>query len=295
MLSGRIKRPDPLERTTLPIAGYLKIGEREESNGRTIPRSTDYFRATGSYASYFHDAYGEKPNKIQIVFISDKYGESCYEEYEARDKDGKKAGYGDGESWYVWDQAKKDYIQVTTEKKDTLTVEMNLKWSVTLTLTFIIPSIKGLFALWRFHTKGVASSVPDIMKTFDSVLQQAGTVRFLPFELIVKKVKSQKPGTMFLFPVVSLIPNLSQQNILQVKELINSGYDLNSIGLLSDNGMQSLMGKPALKECTVEDKIESCESLDELIELSNNYPKMGDVLKLKFRNKYEKLSETDIS
>jgi hypothetical protein len=274
----------------LPIAGYLKVGEKVTQGGKTFPRSTDYFKATGQYASHFHAVYGERPDRVQVVFISDKYSESCYEEYDARDAQGRKAGYGDGDQWYMWSTKRNDYVLVDFATKERLSIEAKLKWSVTLTLTFLIPKIDGLFALWRFQTKGIHSSIPEIRQTFDNVMSQSGTVKLIPFELIVKKVKSQKPGTNSAFPVVSLVPHMSQDNLLNVRNLLQSGYDLSSMGVLSDAKLKAL---PQHVEVIQADEyqellndLELCDNPAAVKALAAGYTDLPEHIKQKFNEQY---------
>ena len=52
----------------LPRVGQIKIGMK---NANGYPQSVDYFIPTGKYAGLFTQAYGEKPQTIQIVFPDD--------------------------------------------------------------------------------------------------------------------------------------------------------------------------------------------------------------------------------
>jgi len=91
--------------TRLPLIGNVRIGEKRKSQktGKEYPVSLDYFIATGDYAAKFNEAYPDKPTKIQIVFISDDNFQSCFEEWDGRNNEGRRSGYGDGETFHLWD------------------------------------------------------------------------------------------------------------------------------------------------------------------------------------------------
>lgn len=84
-MKGRIKRPEAQQsRLILPLIGQIKIGMK---NANGYPQSVDYFIPTGKYAGLFTQAYGEKPQTIQIVFPDDDPAKVCNERYEYRDDD----------------------------------------------------------------------------------------------------------------------------------------------------------------------------------------------------------------
>ena len=115
---GRIKRDTPIATPPLPIIGNIRIGEKRQPQcgGKEYPVSLDYFKPTGDFAKLFTDAYGAKPNKIQVIFISNDNVQSCHEEYDARDAAGRRAGYGDGETFYLYDLKKEEYIKYEPNK-----------------------------------------------------------------------------------------------------------------------------------------------------------------------------------
>jgi len=115
------------------------------------------------------------------------------------------------------------------------------KWSETLTLRFIVPELKGLLGVWEFSTKGKKSSIEHIRNTYDTIKEQAGTVVNLPFDLVVEKVKSQKPGDTKVFPVVNLIPHITHENMLKIKHFTETNENgLLAIGMLTDEKIQTL-------------------------------------------------------
>ena len=113
-------------------------------------------------------------------------------------------------------------------------------WQTKLTLRFVCLDIPGVMGQWQLTTGGVKSSIPDIIKTFDTVLNRAGTIRGLPFDLIVQKVGGKSLGLdggvqSTSFPVVQLIPNFTEDNVLAVKNFLENGGDPNRVALLTMN------------------------------------------------------------
>ena len=229
-MKGRINRPTPgVKRVVLPRVGFIKVGLKEVGkNGKEYPKSVDYFIPTGKYAGLFTQAYGEKPQTIQIVFPDDDPEKVCNEMYEYRDDDGRRIAYGDGETFFVWNG--KQYCQYSTKDYPNLMAGVAEKhpnrsvlkggdgWVVTLTVTFIIPLVRGVAGVWQFITKGTASTIPNIRDTFDAMLQERGFCKGIIFDLNVQFATTQKPGDKSRFPVVSLVPNESPDNVLKVRK-----------------------------------------------------------------------------
>lgn len=241
MRNSRIIRKNQQQATSrLSVIGNIRIGEkRQNSQGKEYPVSLDYFKATGNYASKFTEVYGEKPSTIQVVFISDDNFQSCHEEYDARDKAGRRAGYGDGETTYLWNG--KDY-EPTTDRKfiDEYTKKNGITWKPRLTLHFIIPAIRGVFGVWKFETSGDKSSMNAIRDVYDEIQATASTVINIPFDLQVKKVSSNKPDTKSVYPVVNLVPNISSENMEQLRGFMEAGMDIKRIGMLTDQKLAAL-------------------------------------------------------
>lgn len=236
---SRIATPgSEINTSRFPIIGKIKIGEkRKNGDGKEYPTSLDYFRADGKYAEHFNRAYGDKPSKIQIIFISDNTDEVCNERFEYWNDKGRKVGYGDGLTFYLYNEKSKEYdIKVSPEEAKTRTTGQGGKWSVILTLRFLLPQIKGVGGVWELNTKGVKSSVKNLRDTFDTVMDKAGRVRGVPFDLIVQKHTSRKPGVTSVYPVIDLVPNLSTE----------------SLAILSEYGSSSQFDKtPILNEQTI--------------------------------------------
>lgn len=221
-MKGRIKRPEGAHKTMLPLIGKIKTGYKTDKG----PRSTDYFIPSGKYEMHFMNAYGNEANIIQVVFIDDDFRNVCFERYEYRDQDGKLFASGDGEIFKVWNEKEEQYIELSIEDYPDLmdSVKKRCKsskgWETVLTLRFIIPAISGIVGYWEFSTKGEASSIPQIRDTFDMILENRGFVRGIIFDLSVQFAKSQKPGSKSRYPVVSLIPNQSEENVEMIQNNI---------------------------------------------------------------------------
>lgn len=226
-MSGRItNRPSTEQsRLALPRVGFIKIGYKDE---RGLPHSTDYFSAAGKYASLFAKAYGEKPQTIQIVFPSDDPAQVCNERYEYRDDDGRLMATGDGTDFQVWNGKEYQHLSVADYPNLMTSIENRYPnkqyqrtgegWSIILTLNFIIPCVQGIAGVWQFSTKGTASTIPQIRDVFDAILESKKYVRGIIFDLTVQYAKSQKPGDKSRYPVVTLIPNESEDNVMKVKQ-----------------------------------------------------------------------------
>lgn len=231
-MKARVKKE--VENFSIPIIGKIKIGEKKvsEKTGKEYPASLDYFKATGKYERAFYDIYG-KPNRIQIIFYSDNIADVCNEHLELRDHAGNLAGYSDGEDYRVWDGT-----QYKPTKKINEAVEYYKSpngWQRRLILRFFVLGIK-IFGAWEFSTKADKSSIDTIISTFDFVLARAGTVKRIPFDLIVSKHTSQKPNQKNTYPVVNLIPNLSDENLLKIRNFLKQGQlNLNEVFILSEN------------------------------------------------------------
>lgn len=239
-MKGRISRPTPgIKKVVLPRVGFLKIGLKEVGrNGREYPKSVDYFIPTGKYAALFTQAYGDKPQSIQIVFPDDDPGKVCNEMYEYRDDEGRRVAYGDGETFQVWDG--RQYEELSVKDYPNLMAGVVKKypnkavrnggdgWQITLTITFIVPLVRGVAGVWQFVTKGTASTIPNIRDIFDAMLRERGFVRGVIFDMNVQFAVSQKPGDRSRYPVVTLVPNESEGNLLKVRKALEPVKSLNN-------------------------------------------------------------------
>ena len=210
----RIKRENNEEKPAIIQVGKIRVGEMTETKGKKHPKSLDYFRATGDFSWMFHEVFGEKPTVIPILFFSEEENISCNEVIEYRTKDGSLFAQGDGENFLVWSKEKK-YIPIDAKKRPNLIKDLAAsipEGSIrhVLRMNFIVPGV-GVVGAWTFETSGVESSLPAIRNSYDFVKKQAGRVIGVTFNLTVKKVKSNKPGVISQYPVVSLIPVLNKE------------------------------------------------------------------------------------
>lgn len=219
--SGRItRRKNETSASTLPEIGKIKIGEKTtNAAGKEYPKALDYFRATGSFAGEFAKTYGDKPTRLSVVFVSDDLAEVCNERYESWVK-GKRWGWGDGETFTVWDSAAKQYVDSVPKTDPRI---KNLKWDIMLTLRMVLLEMKGIMGYWTFSTKAKATTIPSIVKAFDFVRGRAGTIIGFPFNLIVEKKSGYNPDEPRNYPVVSIVPNFSQESIEMVSQYLEAG------------------------------------------------------------------------
>lgn len=221
-MGSRIIRDKSDNRLPFPVIGKVKVGELATSaSGKSYPRSCDWFIPSGDYAPLFKKAYGEKPSTIQIVFPSDDAELVCREEYVLRDGAGKLVATGDGVNFRTWSEKQKAYIDVDTESQpnimEMLEKHYGQEFKVTLTLNFILPLVRGVMGCWQFQTKGSASTVPQVRDAFDAMLAQNGRVAGVVFDLSVKMHKSNKPNDSSKYPVVTLVANESEENLLKIE------------------------------------------------------------------------------
>lgn len=223
MNTGRIKvAKSQNNASTLPEIGKIKIGMKSEKG---YPKSIDYFRATGNFANEFTNKFGGKPTELKVVFLSNDLSEVCNERFECWES-GKRWGYGDGENFTVWDKEAGKYIQV--EKGHPLIKAVG-KWDRMLTLRFVLLELPGIMGVWTFQTKAEATTIPSIVKAFDFVMDKAGSIIGFPFSLTVEMKVGYNPGDPKRYPVVSLVPNFTENTIELVQNYIQAGGNINRL------------------------------------------------------------------
>ena len=230
-MSGRIIRPEETALLELPEVGRIKIGAKSEKG---YPMSLDYFRPVGKYAGLFTQALGDKPQTLQIIFTDDNPELVCNEHYEFRDGAGALVADGDGRDFHVWDGKKRapyntvDYPdimrQISQKYAKRQRYEGDTGWDVVLTMRFVVPAVSGVVGVWRFQTKGAASSIRNIRNSFDGVQMIRGTVTGTVFDLSVQFAKSDKPGSASRFPVVTMIAN--DTRVQDIRTMIAQKQDL---------------------------------------------------------------------
>lgn len=230
MSKGRIKTTET-RGSTLPEIGKIKIGIKvKTSKGTEYPKAVDYFVPKSNYEQMFKQIYGDKPNQLNVAFISDNIEEVCNHRFEAWDK-GKRFGHGDGVTFTVWDGTK--YVE---EGKDGVNVKKYGKlWKEMLTLRFVLLGMKGILGYWTFQTNAVKGSIPTIVNAFDMVREKAGTIIGFPFTLSVAFRNSYGAGETKKYPVITLVPNFTDQAIEEVRGYLQGGGNANllSVGQVS--------------------------------------------------------------
>jgi hypothetical protein len=151
--------------------------------------------------------------------------------------------------FFIWNETKQEYVEETDkERVAEFTKQKKGIWKPVLTLNFIIPKIRGVLGMWQFQTSGDKTSIHAIRDAYDRVKEMAGTVINIPFDLVVKKVKSNKPNDNRSYPVVCLIPNVSTENIELLRNFLQQGINIREMGMLTEDKLSKL----ALEEHTVD-------------------------------------------
>jgi hypothetical protein len=240
MKLSRIVKPRGEEKSVpLGRIGKIKIGEKRMSgNGKMYPVSTDYFIADcdEEYKQYFHKSFGDKPQKIRGVFFSNDFSDSCPNYYELRDKTGATVVRGNGEDFEVatagedgkvfmkqWTKA--DIARTAAKTADefmrVFEQRTGCKFTEILKLRFMLLSDMPIVGFWELSTKAGLSTIPQILSQIEAVNEMAGRISGIPFDLIVKKVKSDKAGDKSVFPVVSIVFNISPENLERLSQFKN--------------------------------------------------------------------------
>jgi hypothetical protein len=227
MSTGRIKVAKAVNNaSTLPEIGKIKTGIKAMSaGGKEYPKAIDYFRPTGNFANQFTALFGEKPQSLQVAFISDNISEVCNEQFESWDK-GKRYGWGDGETFTVFEPSTGKYVEGVAPTDARVKA---LKWDRTLTLRFVLLKMTGVLGYWSWSTKAKEVSIPSITKSFDLVMERAGSIIGFPFNFTIEMKKSYTPGEAKTYPVVSLIPSFNEENMEAVRNYIEAGGNLNRL------------------------------------------------------------------
>jgi hypothetical protein len=221
---SRIRRANQDPRLQFPLIGKIKCGKKG-ANG--YPMSTDYFIPSSIYAKHFTDVYGEKPSTLQVVFMENDPSLVCNERLELRDSAGALVAHGDGVDFMVYDPKSESYkpysVEDHPELPEKLCAKYKTEWRARLTIRFILPKISGIAGHWELTTGGVKSSIPEIITVFDRVLEEVGHIRGVIFDLNVAIHKSNKPNSKKRFPVITLVPNHSRENLEMIKNHIGIG------------------------------------------------------------------------
>lgn len=201
-----------------PVLGKLKIGTKDDLG---IPRSLDYFSASGHYRKLFHDTLGEKPSKISIFFPKLPIEHLFFEQYEWWEN-GILMGKGDGEKWFLL-QEDGYYI----EKK---TVSNPEKFKPSMRLGFCIENIQGVFGIWVFESKASKSTLENIAGTLDFIMNSGIEITEVKFDLVIEIRTKKLQKFTKKYPVVSLIPKSNDHNA-EIVASIEKQLGENKLGL----------------------------------------------------------------
>ena len=289
---------------SLGTVGHIRIGEKaKNANGKEYPTSLDYFKpdAPEQYTQFFRSAYGDKPAKITITFLSNDINDVCRQFYELRDGAGGRIAYGNGVTFYVatkqGDGSVKDVVTTPPDVDKwmkAMETTAGKPWRERLVLKFAIPQIPVL-GLWQFSTHAENSTIPNIIGTIDTVFEMAGRLAGIPFDLIIEKVKSDKAGSKSVYPVVTMVCNISQESAALVRELPTGIWTMlteQRIAQLASGEQPAIPAQSEIPEPepfteyeevapevdgteTIRDKVEKCLSIVALTTLYNSDEKHG--------------------
>jgi len=216
----RIKK-DTTPKNQLGVLGKVKVGAKaKNANGKEYPTSLDHFRFTSKQVSRVERIkalLGDKPTSIPITFHSNEINEVCSQRYEIRDKGGRLVAYGDGATDFMESTAK-GWDACNKERFKALTAVNGNTWKEILILKFVILGYPEI-GVWELRTGGKDTSIQQITSTFDLVLEQAGRVTMIPFNLTVQKSKSNRANVNRQYTVINLIPDSGLEKLNKIKEL----------------------------------------------------------------------------
>lgn len=105
-----------------------------------------------------------------------------------------------------------------------------IKWSERLIIRFVLVNFPVL-GRWELSTKGTATSIGNIIASYDAVKNQRGTVLGTQWELKVDKCKSDRTEIAAQYPVLSIAPLITASDVNNGNLLIPS-VNIHQTGLL---------------------------------------------------------------
>lgn len=215
----------------LPIIGNLSIGlPPDPAKGVKYPRSINYFRAKGDYADAFRLQYGDKPTSIVVAFESDDPGLVCNHHYSIRE--GKTLlAEGDGITWerawsFEHNRYLENYVMQAESMRDDpvigpLTNVAKVSVVEELTMRLLLPDVKSGLGVWKFTTRGKASSIPSLTSSFDEICEATGgRIAGIPFDFSVAIHEAVMPDKQKKrYPVLKLVANLTVGHLEKVKQM----------------------------------------------------------------------------
>lgn len=208
-----------------PIIGKIKVGLVVDGH----PASTDYFVCSSKYEPLFRRAYGDKPTSLEIAFPSNDISQVAHEELVVRDKGGRLLSSGNGEVWRSWSMKNEVYVDDDRATTDEIQKRYGQPAKPTMTLRFVLSRMADVMGTFTFTTRGDLTSIPALRNVVDYMLEKFGAISHIPFDLQVKKVKSNSPGSKSAYPVVSLIANVSEESLELMSAYIAGGGKVRGI------------------------------------------------------------------
>lgn len=244
----RIKKTNADRQMTLGVLGKIKTGIKKKNGNKEYPASTDYFVFTSNVPKRVQDLkmlLGDKPTTIPVTFHSDNIDDVCSQFFELRNSAGQLLAKGDGENFKQ--SIAKGWIDITKDQAYKLPAKISSNdfkaaWVETLVLKVIILGYPEL-GCWEYRTKAKETSIPQIISSFDTVLENAGRVKMIPFILTVHKHKSNRAEAKRVYPVVNLVFNMSTEMMESINQL-GEGVS----GLLTAEKINSIKQIEAPKE-----------------------------------------------
>lgn len=228
--------------------GRIRVGEmKSNNNGASFPSALDYFKVDTIHKMVAHEMakkYTNQPKTLPVFFHTNDIENHCIESLKLRDKAGKLIAYGDGETFHIWNDARKEYIQTDTTKRPNIAAEaleyarkgingdarLKIDWEHILTLRFCIKDVAAV-GFWQFETKAAKTTIVGIRNMIDQCIEIWGRFAFLPFFLSVKMAESNTPGIKRKYPIVELTPSFSLERGLQLAEFLKDNEDFRPANL----------------------------------------------------------------
>ena len=167
----------------LPRAGKIKLGVMVEANGKTYPRSCDYFVCPQEVQAVF----GNKPKELSIAFPLDNTEKIFEQSLKMYKSGGGLFCSGNGEKAYRWSPEGKlleracpcEYLEGDRPQ-----------CKPTATLRFILPDVKVL-GVWDMVVHGRAAII-GLNSALDHFGATFGGLRGIPFTLKMTQVETQR-------------------------------------------------------------------------------------------------------
>lgn len=217
------------QKSGLTEIGRIRIGEKtKNANGKEYPTSLDYFlfdTINKILVARAHESYGDKPNVLPIFFHTNDIANHCIEELVLINQAGKLVASGDGENFLVYNKKTDSYVEKSISTNPNLASDIleftrngltdkqraNVDWKHRITLRFCIFKVPAA-GYWQFQSYASKTSIVALRDVIDQCIAMwNGNFSFLPFNLMVKKVESNSPGTKRTYPVVDLVPAISTE------------------------------------------------------------------------------------